>query len=126
MPASQSDLLFVERRKARRIMGLYVLPAALLSLVLAWAAFFLFWPLSVNPFTVVGRIEQRLFEPGTLTMYAVSATVLMNVVFALLAAMLVLAMVWASHERRYLKLVSAAQAQANEVSARDVEKMNQV
>jgi hypothetical protein len=126
MPPTQSDLIFLERRKARRSVGLYLLPVALLGLVLAWGAFFVFWPISVNPYTVVGRIEQRLFEPGTLTMYAISATVLMNVVFALLALILVLAMVWASHERRYLKLVSGAQPPQAPSSPRDVEKMTGV
>ena len=125
-PASPSDQMFLERRKARRSVGLYLLPAGLVALVLAWASFFIFFPISVNPFTVVGRIEQRLFEPGTLTMYAISATVLMNIVFALLAAMLVLAMVWASYERRYLKLVNGSPSQSAASTPRDVEKMTGV
>ncbi|MFT3925408.1 MAG: hypothetical protein QM778_22915 [Myxococcales bacterium] len=103
--APHSDHQFLERRKARKSVGLYILPAALVALVLAWGGMFVFWPLAVNPFTVVGQIEQRTFEPGALTMYAVTATVLMNVVIALVAAGLVLGIVWARHERRYQRLL---------------------
>jgi hypothetical protein len=86
-------------------MGLYVLPGALVALVVAWGALYALWPISVNPYAVVGRIEQQLFEPGTLTMYAITATVLLNVVFALLVAFLIVSIAWARHERRYLKLI---------------------
>jgi ABC-type Fe3+ transport system permease subunit len=103
--ASNADRLFLEHRRARRNTGLVVLPAVLAGLLALWVALFLLWPISVNPFTVVGRIEQQLFEPGTLTMYAVTATVLMNVLFLLLAIGIALAMVWARTERRYLKLL---------------------
>jgi ABC-type sulfate transport system permease component len=99
------DQLFLERRKLRRSVGLYTLPAALVGLVVAWGCLFVFWPLAVNPFEVVGQIEQRTFEPGALTMYAVTATVLMNVVFALLAGALITGIAWARHERRYQKLL---------------------
>src|SRR4051794_6790595 len=101
----QRDNLFLERRKARRSVGLFMFPLALAAVVGSWAALFVFWPLAVNPFTVVGQIEQQTFEPGTLTMYAVSATVLMNVVLALISVGLIFGMLWARHERRYHKLL---------------------
>lgn len=89
------------------------MPVVLAGLLALWVALFLFWPISVNPFTVVGRIEQRMFEPGTLTMYAVTATVLMNVILALLVGFVAFAMVWARRERRYLKLLEESEARAS-------------
>jgi|GEM_PF-5765309 len=103
--APHPDHFFLEHRKSRRSIGLYFLPAALVALMLAWIGLWSFWPLAVNPFTVVGQIEQRAFEPGALTMYAVIATVLMNVVLALIGAGLVLGILWARHERRYHRLL---------------------
>jgi hypothetical protein len=111
-PASNLDRLFIEQRKAGRKTGLIVLPIVLAGLIALWVSLFLFWPISVNPFTVVGRIEQRAFEPGTLTMYAVTTTVLMNVILALLVVGVLLGMVWARRERRYLKLLDEAEARA--------------
>jgi hypothetical protein len=104
-PVPQRDHLFLERRKARRSVGLVMFPVALAVVVGGWVALFTFWPLAVNPFTVVGQIEQQAFEPGVLTMYAVTATVLMNVVLALIAIGLLLGIAWARHERRYQKLL---------------------
>jgi hypothetical protein len=102
---STRDRVFLELRKGRRTVGLYGLPSGLILLVLVWGALHAFWPVSVNPYVVMGRIEQRLFEPGALAMYAITATVLVNLVFALLAVCLVLAIAWARHERRYLRLI---------------------
>jgi hypothetical protein len=104
------DQTFLDQRKARRSVGLIAFPVALAAVLGAWTCLYLFWPLAVNPFTVVGQIEQQTFEPGTLTMYAVSATVLMNVVLALVALGLTLGILWARHERRYQKLLEAPAA----------------
>lgn len=101
----QRDHQFLERRKARRSVGLIMFPIALTVVLGGWVALFTFWPLAVNPFTVVGQIEQQTFEPGVLTMYAVTATVLMNVVLALITAGLILGIAWARHERRYQRLL---------------------
>lgn len=86
-------------------MGLIIFPVTLAVILGGWVALFTFWPLAVNPFTVVGQIEQQTFEPGVLTMYAVTATVLMNLVFALISVGLILGIAWARHERRYQRLL---------------------
>jgi hypothetical protein len=99
------DQRFIEARRERRRMGLLILPVFLTLLIGAWVLFFIMFPMTVNPWVVIGRIEQQQLEPGTLTMYAVTATILMNVVFALLGALLVMSIAWARHERRYLKLL---------------------
>ncbi len=99
------DQLFLDQRKARRSVGVVAYPVTLVAVVAAWSCLHLFWPLAVNPFTVVGQIEQHAFEPGTLTMYAVTATVLMNVVLAMVSVGLILGMLWARRERRYQRLL---------------------
>ncbi len=104
---SNSDRLFVEHRRTRKHIGLYVFPAVLVVLVLIWGALFVWWPLAVNPKAVLGAAETREIDCGTgaLSTYAVSATVLVNVVFILLLVIFVLGIAWARSERRYLRLV---------------------
>jgi hypothetical protein len=106
MPLGDTHRTFLAARASRRNIGLIVLPAALIALVVLWGTLFVYVPLAVNPWTVIGRIEQQTFEPGTLTMYAIICTVLVNVVIAMLCAFLVLAIAWARHERRYHKLLA--------------------
>jgi hypothetical protein len=108
MQLADAQRRFIEARAARRHIGLWVFPVFLAGLISAWALFFIYFPLAVNPWTVIGHIEARDFEPGTLTMYAITCTVLVNVLFAVLSGVLVLLIAWASHERRYLKLLEAA------------------
>jgi hypothetical protein len=108
MQLGDAQRRFIEARAARRHIGLWVFPVVLAGLVSAWGLFFVYFPAAVNPYTVIGHIEARDFEPGTLTMYAITCTVLVNVLFALLAAILVLSIAWARHERRYLKLLETA------------------
>lgn len=110
-PLTDADRRFLEQRALRRTFGLYALPALLVSLVLAWSAFYLWLPLSINPLHALGYYEGRLVERGTLTTYAMMSALLMNVLFALLAATLVLSIVWARRERRYLKLLQGDRAQ---------------
>jgi hypothetical protein len=113
MPLGDAQRRFIENRAARRHIGLWVLPVALAGLVSAWGLFFVYFPLAVNPWTVLGHIEAHDFEPGTLTGYAITCTVLVNALFAVFCALLVLSIAWARHERRYLKLLeSAARAPA--------------
>jgi hypothetical protein len=112
---SNSDRLFLEQRRARKHIGLYVFPALLALLVLVWGALFVWWPLAVNPKAVLGAAESRIIDCGTgaLSTYAVSATVLVNVVFVLLSVVVVLGIAWARSERRYLRLLEKfAQEQA--------------
>jgi hypothetical protein len=108
MQLGDAQRRFIQARAARRHIGLWVLPVVLAGLVAAWGLFFLYFPLAVNPWTVIGRIEARTFEPGALTMYAITCTVLVNVLFAVLSAVLVLLIAFARHERRYLKLLEGA------------------
>jgi len=104
---SNSDRLFIEGRRGRKHIGLYVLPAVLVVLVLVWGALFVWWPLAVNPKAIWGAQEAGLLDcgSGSLTTYALSAAVLVNVMFVLLAASLVLGIAWARSERRYLRLL---------------------
>lgn len=107
MPLTQPERLFVESRRARRSYGLYILPIILLVLIAVWGALFVWWPLAVNPKAVWGAQESGELNcgSGTLSTYATGATVLANVVFALLGAIVVLRIAFSSSERRYLKLI---------------------
>ena len=107
MPLSQPDRLFIEQRRARKAFGLYILPVVLLVLLAAWVSLFLWWPLAVNPKAVWGAAESGEIScgSGTLSTYATSATVLANVMFALLGAIVVLRIAWARSERRYIRFV---------------------
>lgn len=104
---SNSDRLFLERRRARKHVGLFVFPALLVVLVVAWGALFVWWPMAVNPKAIWGAQESGLLVcgSGNLSTYATSAAVLVNVVFALFAAAFVLGIAWARSERRYIKLL---------------------
>lgn len=113
MANADSDRRFIESRTERRKFGLIVLPSLLVLIVVAWGLFFAFLPLTVNPWYVLGRIESNTLQPGTLTMYAMTATALVNVIFALLVAFVIVTMVWAKHERRYLKLLAASQREGS-------------
>jgi len=107
---SNSDRLFIEARRTRKHVGLYILPAMLVGLVLVWGALFVLWPMAVNPKAIWGAQESGILTcgSGNLSTYATSAAVLVNVAFALLSATLVLGIVWARSERRYLRLLEKA------------------
>jgi len=104
---SDTDRLFVEQRRARRHVGLYVLPALVVLLGLIWVGLFLWWPLAINPKAVLGATEMGILDCGTgaLSTYAVSATVLVNVLLFLLAVVFVMAIAGAGRERRYLRVI---------------------
>ena len=108
MPLTQPERLFVDHRRARRNHGLYVLPVILLALLAIWGALFFWWPLALNPKAVWGAQETGDLNcgSGTLSTYATGATVLANVVFALLVAIVVLRIAFSRAERRYLKLIA--------------------
>lgn len=112
MPSlSDSDRLFVEHRRARRSFGLYALPTLLLLIGVVWAGLFLWWPLSINPNAVLGAAEANIIScgSGALTRYALSATVLVNVLLLLLGLACVVGIARAARERRYLRLIDRLQ-----------------
>jgi hypothetical protein len=64
-------------------------------------------PLIVNPFDVLGRLEQRSLAPGTLTVFAVVGVLAVNALLLLTAVAAVLGMLVARRERRYLRMIDA-------------------
>jgi hypothetical protein len=104
-PLRQSDVRFLTSRRRPNRFGWLGLPAALVLVVCAWASFFYFFPLLVNPWELIRRLEQQQLEPGTLATMAVAAQALMNVVFLLLVSMVLAILAWAWLERRYLRIV---------------------
>lgn len=104
---SNADRLFIETRRTRKHVGLYVLPALLALMVLVWGGLYVWWPLAVNPKAIWGAQEAGTLTcgSGSLSTYATTAAVLVNLVFALLGAMFVLGIAWARSERRYLRLL---------------------
>ncbi len=106
MAISDNDRVFIERRSDRKRIGMYLFPASLTLVVVVWGCCYVFFPLVVNPFAAAVQFEGQLIEPGTVTKYAMTAAVLMNIVFALGSALLVVGIAWARHERHYLKLLT--------------------
>jgi len=107
---SESDRLFIAQRRARKHMGLFVVPGVLLALMLIWGSLFFWWPTAVNPKAIWGAQEAGMLDcgSGVLSSYATGAAVLVNVAFALLCANLVAQIAWSRSERRYLKLIEKA------------------
>ena len=110
MASGEVDRRYLAYRRERSRFGLWALPTGLGCLIAVWVGFWAYLPLAVNPWTVIGQIEAQAFEPGTLTMYAILFTVMVNVAFVLLCTFLVFALMWMRRERRYLRLASAAAA----------------
>jgi hypothetical protein len=107
---SSADRSFLEQRRAGRYVGLYVLPVGLTIVLTCWIALFAWWPLAVNPWYAVGAFEGQVVEPGTVTKYAMSAAVLMNLLLFAITTALALGIGWARTERRYLRLLAAVGA----------------
>lgn len=105
---TESDRLFIAQRRARKHIGLFVMPGVLVVLIAVWVALFFFWPTAVNPATIWGANALRDCGSGCVSFYALAATILVNVAFTLLGAMLVLRIAWSRSERRYLKLLEKA------------------
>jgi len=105
MTLSERDRRFVERRRDRLHVGLYVLPALLALLLGIWIGLFSWWPLAVNPMHAAIYYEGMPIEKGTVTTYAITAAVMLNVLLLVLALALAFALLWARTERRYLKLL---------------------
>lgn len=105
-----SEDRFIAERKLRERFGLFVFPAAIVLLCLVWVGLFSFVPLLVNPFDVLGKLEQQTLAPGTLTVFAVVGVLAMNAVFLLMIALSALGIVIARRERRYIKLIEKLRA----------------
>jgi ABC-type Fe3+ transport system permease subunit len=109
---AESNRRFIERRTERRRIGLLVFPLALIAVVVGWGLLFAFYPLAVNPWTVFAGIASHTLAEETLGGYAIVCTILVNIIFALLCAFLVLCIAWARHERRYLRMLAIQAALA--------------
>lgn len=107
---TESERLFIAQRRARKHIGLFVMPGVLVALIAIWVGLFFLWPMAVNPKAIWGAQERGELNcgSGNLSTYATSAAVLVNVAFTLLGAMLVLRISWSRSERRYLKLLEKA------------------
>jgi len=103
---SDADQRFLASRRHRNRFSWFGIPIGLVLVVAAWGSFFYFFPLLVNPWELIKRLEQQQVEPGTLATMAVVGQALMNVVFLLLLSMLLAILAWAWLERRYLKIVN--------------------
>jgi small-conductance mechanosensitive channel len=119
VPLTHQERLFVDHRRSRKHIGLYVLPLILLTIVGVWIGMFMLWPVAVNPKALMGATAMGTIkcEDGSLSTYAAAASILTNVVFLLLAATVVLRISWSSSERRYLRLIEKLEKDAPPVSA---------
>lgn len=108
-PLTESERRFLSAREARRTVGLYLLPVALIICCATWIAMWAFTPLLLNPFEAIKRLELQNLEPGTLTTLASLGAVAFNLLFIVLAVCLVFAILWARHERRYLRILHKQQ-----------------
>jgi hypothetical protein len=117
MTLSPVDRRFLDQRRARTHVGLYVLPAALVALVGTWVGLFAWWPLAVNPMhaavfyegvpmTAEAAANLTCFPKGTLTQYAITTSILVNLLLLVLGVAIVFGILWARGERRYLKLLA--------------------
>ena len=106
MTLSDGDLRFLERRRGRTHVGLYVLPVLLVILLGGWIGLFSWWPLAINPMHAAIYYEGMSIEKGTVTTYAITVAVLLNALLLLLSISLAFALLWARSERRYLKLLA--------------------
>ena len=106
MSLSDADRRFLERRRERTHVGLFVLPLVLLGFVALWVVLFIYWPLSINPFHAAVHYEGQNVERGTLTTYAITVTILLNVLLMAVSLAVCFAVLWARSERRYLRLLA--------------------
>lgn len=102
---SEGDLRFIERRRGRMHMGLYVLPALLVVLLGVWIGLFSWWPLAINPMHAAIYYEGMVIQKGTVTTYAITVAVLLNALLLICAVALTVSLLWARSERRYLRLL---------------------
>lgn len=103
---SPADRRFLEQRRLRTHVGMYLLPAALGAIVALWVGLFAWWPIAVNSRHAWSFFEGRMIPAGTVTTYAITVTVLVNVLLLVLCVALLIGILWARSERRYLKVLA--------------------
>jgi hypothetical protein len=115
VPLTHRERLFIDHRRSRKHVGLLVLPIILLVVLAAWGGMFMIWPEAVNPKALAGAtaVGAVRCDDGSLSTYATGATILTNIVFLLLAATVVLRIVWSSNERKYLRLIEKLEKDAS-------------
>jgi hypothetical protein len=115
------DRVFLERRRTINRFGSLALWGGLALVLLAWIAFHLFFPLLVNPYALLGRLESRTLEMGSVTTLALVGQFALNLVFLMLTALCAFTLGWAWQERRYQRIVEklsrAAQVASLEAQA---------
>ncbi|MGE0452596.1 MAG: hypothetical protein AB7O37_04630 [Vicinamibacteria bacterium] len=104
-PLGARDRQFVELRRTLNRFGSLALWGGLGLVLLAWIAFHLFFPLLVNPYALLGRLESRALETGSVTTLAMVGQIALNLVFLMLTALCAFTLAWAWQERRYLRIV---------------------
>jgi hypothetical protein len=104
-PLDASDRRYLDKRRELNRLGQIGLWVALPAVVVVWMAFFVWFPLLVNPFELLRRLEARTIEAGTLTTLAIAGQIAFNLLFFLLVLILYLVLAWAWQERRLLKLL---------------------
>ena len=104
---SPADRRFLDSRRTRTHIGLYVLPALLGLVVAVWVGLFAWWPLAINPMHAAVYFEGVAIEKGTLTRYAIVLTVVVNMLLLSVGVAVVYGILWARSERRYLKLLAS-------------------
>jgi ABC-type proline/glycine betaine transport system permease subunit len=120
MTLSDGDLRFLERRRGRTHVGLYVLPVLLALLLGVWIGLFSWWPLAINPVHAAIHYEGLPIEKGTVTTYAIVAAVLLNALLFALAVAVTFGLLWARSERRYLRLLARLRASSAAVPSVEV------
>ena len=120
-PLGTRDRVFLERRRTLNRFGSLALWGGLALVLLAWIAFHLFFPLLVNPYALLGRLENKTLETGSVTTLAMVGQFALNLVFLMLTALCTFTLGWAWQERRYLRIVEklsrAAQVASLEAQA---------
>lgn len=119
MTLSEGDRRFIERRRGRTHVGLYVLPALLVLVLAGWIGLFSWWPLAINPMHAAIYYEGMVIQKGTVTTYAITVAVLLNVLLLVSAIALIVGLFWARSERRYLRLLARLREVEGSGSARE-------
>ena len=100
------ELKFLNKRKRLINTWRLVGPLSLVLILgfLLW--FYVRYPLLVNPFEVVSRLESGTLETSTLSLMAVMLPIMFLVCFGLLITIVLLMFVAFSNEKKYLEILS--------------------
>jgi hypothetical protein len=104
-PLGARDRQFLERRRSLNRFGNLALWGGLVLVLVAWVAFHVLFPLLVNPYALLGRLESKALETGSVTTLAMVGQLALNLVFLMLTALCAFTLGWAWQERRYLRIV---------------------